>query len=733
MKKKIVGLLICTVLIVTAFPIIDAKDENKTFENQISLEEIGGCAGAIATGSVVKDGRSIFWKNRHMSGEDNKPFFYQGASYKYYGIGQATGNCLMGINEKGLAVGNFAVDGPIENWEYISDGLYGPTSDIMNFLLGNYDNVYDAAMCAAYHMGGISQLGIISSETGVGAVVAVSNYDGTCRTNITWINNTYAALANAFYCDGDHDVDGNDITIDNMLNDITTNGGINGDFKIDWEEMCQRGGKNVSGKEEGSGYFNCSYEITKSNCVSGFVAVSGEPDYDGAANIGWLAMGRQPLVGIWLPLAASCLTTNEDIPSEYRDDGGIEDYVDRKVFYGTNGEGQGCSIYSCERVREILEVTNSNESFMFNEYDDLIADIPPDATPSQVKSIIKSFVDDMTPSVLSAYESYNHPPDEPFNPSPEDEEMEVFINTCLNWSSEDPDGDLVFYDVYFGEYDLYNDPPIVSNNQSSSLYCPDDVLDFDTDYAWKIVSWDEYGSNSSGDIWTFTTEENLPPSEPSNPDPANGATDVTIYKILSWTGGDPNPGDEVLYDVYFGTSSPPPLVAEDLTKAEYNPGTMELGITYFWQIVSEDSQGLTTNGPIWSFTTEEEPNESPTAPEIDGPLKGSAGTELCWTFQSNDPEGNDVKYNISWGDGNYEETVYYPVNTPVEVCHTYDEDGTYTITAIAEDIKGAKSDKSTFEVTIPRYRTYYNSLFFMLLERFPYLISKLGNLFRLLF
>ncbi len=181
--------------------------------------------------------------------------------------------------------------------------------------------------------------------------------------------------------------------------------------------------------------------------------------------------------------------------------------------------------------------------------------------------------------------------------------------------------------------------------------------------------------------------------------------------------------------MYFGKISPPPLVAEDLSEEAYNPGTMDLLTTYYWQIVSEDSQGEFATGPIWSFTTEEEPNEPPTVPVIDGPTEGPAGVDLCWTFHSDDPNDNDVKYIIEWGDGNSEETEYYLACTPVEECHTYEEQGTYTITATAEDEKGAKSGESTFDVIIPRNRAAFNSLFLWFLERFP-MLERLLNMLR---
>ena len=312
----------------------------------------------------------------------------------------------------------------------------------------------------------------------------------------------------------------------------------------------------------------------------------------------------------------------------------------------------------------------------------------------------------------------NEPPYIPSDPAPEDDSTDVSIYTDLSWTGGDPNDDSVTYDVYFEAGDSTPDE-LVSDNQTDTTYDPG-TLEENTEYYWQIISWDEFTS-TSGPIWKFTTGENLPPYEPSNPDPEDGATDVSINKKFEWAGGDPNEGDVVTYDVYFGDEIPPPLVAEDLSEEAYDPGTLELLKTYYWQIVSEDSQGLTTDGQIWSFTTEEKPNEPPSAPDIDGPSKGSPGQEICWTFHSDDPEENDVKYIIDWGDGNSEETDYYPSCSPIEGCHTYAEEGTFIITATAEDLKGDRSDESTFEVEIPRIRAPSYQWFEWLLERFPLL------------
>lgn len=316
----------------------------------------------------------------------------------------------------------------------------------------------------------------------------------------------------------------------------------------------------------------------------------------------------------------------------------------------------------------------------------------------------------------------NFPPNTPSNPYPANNELNVNIDiNYLSWTSVDPNGDDVTFDVYFGKS---NPPPKKVSQQSGTTYDPG-LLDFDTKYYWKIVAYDEYDYSSTGSVWSFTTEENLPPNTPTDPNPENGATDISINKLLKWTGGDPNSGDMLTYHVYFGKSSPPPLVGT-ASQAAFDPGAMDLGTTYYWQIVTEDSEGLEASGPIWHFTTQLEPNDPPSKPDIYGPPLGPPGKELCWAFVSNDPDENQIKYIIDWGDGDSIETDYYPDGLAAEACHTYDL-GEYTIKAKAEDEKGLISGESTFQITIKRTKSItrnvftFNSLFFKFLERCPLL------------
>jgi hypothetical protein len=61
----------------------------------------------------------------------------------------------------------------------------------------------------------------------------------------------------------------------------------------------------------------------------------------------------------------------------------------------------------------------------------------------------------------------------------------------------------------------------------------------------------------------------------------------------------------VTYDVYFGTDNPPgTLICDDVSGPPCDPGTLEENTTYYWQVVTTlvDS-GVSTAGPVWSFTT----------------------------------------------------------------------------------------------------------------------------------
>jgi len=114
------------------------------------------------------------------------------------------------------------------------------------------------------------------------------------------------------------------------------------------------------------------------------------------------------------------------------------------------------------------------------------------------------------------------------------------------------------------------------------------------------------------------TEENVAPFTPYNPSPMNGGTGQALTVDLSWSGGDPDAGDTVTYDVYFeaGDATPDVLVSNDQVGTSYDPGVLTAGQTYYWQIIALDNHGASTAGPVWHFETIAAPDTTP--PTISG-------------------------------------------------------------------------------------------------------------------
>jgi len=87
------------------------------------------------------------------------------------------------------------------------------------------------------------------------------------------------------------------------------------------------------------------------------------------------------------------------------------------------------------------------------------------------------------------------------------------------------------------------------------------------------------------------------PGPATAPYPTNYATEVSINRDLNWTAGT----DATSHDVYFGRSSPPPLIRNQ-TATTFDPGTMAEGTRHYWRIDEVNLWGTTT-GTVWNFTT----------------------------------------------------------------------------------------------------------------------------------
>jgi hypothetical protein len=122
------------------------------------------------------------------------------------------------------------------------------------------------------------------------------------------------------------------------------------------------------------------------------------------------------------------------------------------------------------------------------------------------------------------------------------------------------------------------------------------------------------------------------------------------------------------------------------------------------------------------------PNDPPGAPTIDGPASGKAGETLTYTFSAVDPDGDEVRFIVDWGDGNSDTTDYVASGADKTASHAWGSDADYTITATAQDSAGNMGASTTFTVSIPRSKAINTHPFIQFLQNHPNMFPLLRTL-----
>ena len=150
---------------------------------------------------------------------------------------------------------------------------------------------------------------------------------------------------------------------------------------------------------------------------------------------------------------------------------------------------------------------------------------------------------------------------------------------------------------------------------------------------------------------------NQSPGAPELLSPEDGAMDQPQQISLSWSASSDINCDVLTYDVYFGTSDPPPLAASGLVETAYTPlDLLQAHTTYYWSVSVSDgiSQSQSTT---WQFTTL---NNAPDSPIPVYPPDGSLEipTSLVLSWSGSDPDNDVLTYSlVFWADGTQPVTV----------------------------------------------------------------------------
>ncbi|HOW73738.1 MAG TPA: discoidin domain-containing protein [Phycisphaerae bacterium] len=89
------------------------------------------------------------------------------------------------------------------------------------------------------------------------------------------------------------------------------------------------------------------------------------------------------------------------------------------------------------------------------------------------------------------------------------------------------------------------------------------------------------------------------PVQARAPQPANGATGVSLDTDLDWRPG----RAAASHQVYFGTDPNALTAATTVTNHSHSPGPLHFGTTYYWKV--DEVNTVTYPGPVWNFTTQE--------------------------------------------------------------------------------------------------------------------------------
>jgi len=221
-------------------------------------------------------------------------------------------------------------------------------------------------------------------------------------------------------------------------------------------------------------------------------------------------------------------------------------------------------------------------------------------------------------------------------------------------------------------------------------------------------SGDSNSGTSDTDTSTDSTSTALLPSTPSAPDPADSASEQTLPVLLKWTGGDPSPLDTAVHDVYLDTVNPPVRrISNSQYDTSYRVFNLETGQKYYWKIVTRDSLGQETEGPVWSFSTvgysapeTKYPPNTPTNPSPqDKSSSQPTSPTLSWTGGDKN-SSEDVFYDV------YMDTTDSPVTrVGAKITATslnipgLNEETTYYWKVFAEDSSGLTAESSVWSFT----------------------------------
>lgn len=221
----------------------------------------------------------------------------------------------------------------------------------------------------------------------------------------------------------------------------------------------------------------------------------------------------------------------------------------------------------------------------------------------------------------------------------------------------------------------------VTTGVNTSLRYQNDTVDAGT-YTGTVTTGSPNRANVIFNMATLVISD--PPSPAALVSPANSAINQALATTLNWSAGSGLPTG---FRIYFGTNNPPTNIVNgtDLGSVyTYNPGTLNYGTTYYWQVVPYNANGNATNCPVWSFSTMANPlissfpwvetfgtlTTEPFPPmnwtQMGGQYPTASGTSSLWVRDEwlNGPAGNNAARMNIYSTARYSWLITPPIAVP---------------------------------------------------------------------
>lgn len=219
-----------------------------------------------------------------------------------------------------------------------------------------------------------------------------------------------------------------------------------------------------------------------------------------------------------------------------------------------------------------------------------------------------------------------------------------------------------------------------------------------------ILAWQSAGNpTKTGD------EPPAVPQQPDGPEQVHAGYPVTYSTAANDPDGDP---------LRYGWDWDGDGTVDEWTAYRRSGETATISHTwttagsYQVRVKSEDNGGDTSGfSSMLTVTVDDEGNTPPAQPVIEGPTRGKVGEQHTYTFNVNDPDGDQVYIWVEWGGGcpAVQWLGPYDSGDTITLTNTWNDTGTYTVKAKAKDIYDEQSDWSTLEVTMPLSHGHHGS------------------------